>query len=289
MSPREGGTDAVGLKALWNQGSTLLTLLGLLAYVLGRLMVDGFYGQLHTTAEAAGVGYASILEPAAIATAAAGVVWAGVTLGVNALQVSSKWAKTITSFIFGIVVVAGGGGALVLAGNILSADLTDAVSTLLLTGAIPALGTLLGKIPGIRLPRAGEAKPPDGQLPNGTNPGSRDRLKLLANIAWSFVFLGGLLVAAHQFGVREGRLAAEGKPVNVAYFGFDIPSIGASVVRVQPITPSPAFKQLSSRACWLEIGSGPSGVLLYDPSDMATLTISPDQIVVTSANPSCMK
>jgi hypothetical protein len=63
-SAAEAGIAA--LKAVWGQASTLVPLLAAFSYGLGRLMVDGFYGQLHTTAEAAGLGYGAILEPAAI-------------------------------------------------------------------------------------------------------------------------------------------------------------------------------------------------------------------------------
>lgn len=285
--PPGSGAYLVWMKGLWNQASTLITLLGLLAYLLGRVMVDGFYGQLHTTAEAAGVGYAAILEPAAIAMAVASFIWIGIVTAINSLPVSRKWKQIISGIVFGVII--GGSGGLALTSNILPFDLTDTLTTFLLTGAIPAIRTLLSRIRGTSAADTAESRSSTSDAPNGPSPDSYPWVRPTVATVVSVLFIGGLFFGAHLFGVREGTKAADGNPVNAAYFWLDIPSISATVVSVQPITPSAAFKQLTSRNCWLEIGSGPSGVLLYDPTDKATLTVSADQIVIASADPSCMK
>ena len=283
----DSGTYLVWMKGLWSQASTLITLLGLLAYLLGRVMVDGYYGELHTTAEAAGVGYAAILEPAAIVMAVASFIWIGIITAINSLPVSQRWKQIISTVIFGVII--GGSGGLALASNFLPLDLTDTITTFLLTGAIPAIRILLGRMRDAHASDTAESGSSTSDAPSGLSPDSYPWVRPAVATVVSVLFIGGLFFGAHLFGVREGTKAADGNPVNAAYFWLEIPSISATVVSVQPITPSTAFKQLTSRSCWLEIGSGPSGVLLYDPTDKATLTVSADQVVIASADPSCME
>jgi hypothetical protein len=287
LLPSDRGTYLVWMRGLWNQASTLITLLGLLAYLLGRVMVDGFYGQLHTTAEAAGVGYAAILEPAAIVTAVASFIWVGIVTAISSLPVSQRWKQIIEGIIFGAIIAASGG--LALTSNLLPLDLTDTITTFLLTGAIPAIRILLSRIRGVRAAGTAAADSSASGTSNGPSLDGYPWVRPTVATVISVLFIGGLFFGAHLFGVREGTRAADGNPVNAAYFWLEIPSISATVVSVQAITPSAAFKQLTSRSCWLEIGSGPSGVLLYDPTDKTTLTVPVDQIVIATADPSCMR
>jgi hypothetical protein len=99
--------------------------------------------------------------------------------------------------------------------------------------------------------------------------------------------LVGLSIGAHETGAYYGRKAVSGKSVNVNVFGFSVPSITASVVHVQPIMPSAALDQLSKARCWLQLGPGGSGLLLYNPTDHVTLTVSADQVVITAGRTTC--
>ncbi len=113
--------------------------------------------------------------------------------------------------------------------------------------------------------------------------------KRAISVILSLAFLTGIFFGAHELGYHEGRKAASSKPVDISIFGFDVPSITATAVRIQPIESSPGLEQLTTDGCLLEIGSGPTTVLLYDPADKNTLAVPSDQVVVLGSNEGCPK
>jgi hypothetical protein len=105
----------------------------------------------------------------------------------------------------------------------------------------------------------------------------------------SIAVLTGLFFTAHEFGIYEGKRAASGKSVSITLLGFNIPSITATVVRVQPATSGPALDQLGKSRCLLQVGPGASEVVLYNPATQATTMVSAEQILVSSAGAACPK
>jgi hypothetical protein len=256
---------------LWKQLPAMIATLGLPAYIVGRFAVDGFYGQLHTTAEAAGIGYASILEPAAIVTAIGTLLCIILIWSANAIP-DNHW------------IIRGAAIAIAVVAALLDSFNSGGASIVLLAVTlVPAAQVLFGT-----KHNAGTDQFPERIASIARN------IPVWLNFVITplpLILFVGSLFGAHYYGKYEGNHAAAGNPVTLRYLGLTIPSMLATVVHVQPIPSGPAVKELNSQYCWLEIGTGagPAGVLLYDPATKVILTISPDQIVMTSANPSCLK
>jgi hypothetical protein len=278
--------EVIAARAVWSQAPTLIPLLAALSYGLGRLMVDGFYAQLHTTAEAAGLGYGSILEPAAILTAVLAAIGTAIAMVSDALLVAGGWLlKRRRIFEFSLLLVGGVGGGFALV--FVQIVRVDEIIALVSGVSLPAFRTLLDKFGSVRDRRVGKARASAETSLSGSASIDRDGVKRVVSVVLSLGFLISLLFGAHELGVYEGRQAAGGRPVNMSFLGFNVPSVTATAVRVQPIASSPAFAQLDTGRCWLEIGSGGPSVLLYDPAGKSTLAVPSDQIVVTIADPSC--
>src|ERR1700677_2779225 len=86
---KTAGINAV--KGMWEQAPKLLPLLGVFFYGLGRFAVDGFYARLNTTADAAGIGYLSTIEPAAILAAVLAIVGTAIVIVFDVFKVFFLW------------------------------------------------------------------------------------------------------------------------------------------------------------------------------------------------------
>jgi hypothetical protein len=272
-------------KAVWSQAPTLIPLLAVASYGLGRLMVDGFYEELNTTAEAAGLGYASILEPAAILTAFAVAIGTVIAMFLDAFQVIGVWLFRQRRKVFFMLGFAGLAGGVAVFTAIVRADVI--IDTLVSTVLLPTFRTLVDKFGSARDRLIGENRARTDRTLMGAPSARRPIAKRAVSVILSLGILVGLFVGAHELGSHEGRQAASGKSVNISIFGFDVPSITATAVRIQPIGSSPALEQLTTDGCLLEIGSAPTTVLLYDPADKSTLTVPSDQVVVVDSNKKC--
>ena len=285
VADRATAAGVIAAKAVWGQASTLIPLLAVASYGLGRLMVDGFYAQLHTTAETVGLGYSSILEPAAILTAFGAVVGTVIAMLLDAFQVIGVWLFRQRRKAFVLLSLAGlAGGAAVLA-EIARADVI--IDTILTSVALPAFRALVDKFGSARNRRIGQVRAREDRSLMGTPSARRSIAKRTISVILPLGLLVGLFFGAHELGSHEGRQAASGKPVDINIFGFDVPSITVTAVRIQPIGSSPVLEQLTTDGCLLEIGSSPTTVLLYDPADKSTLTIPSDQVVVIGSNAKC--
>ena len=278
---RAAEAEIIAARAVWSQAPTLIPLLAALSYGLGRLMVDGFYGQLHTTAEAAGLGYGSILEPAAILTAILVTVGTAIVMMADGIVVSAKWLlerRRVLEFVLLIAIIPVGGAALLF---IQAVRIDDILAALVSGFVLPAFRTLLDKFGSAWDRRVGKARATADRSLSGSPTMDRAGVKRTILVVLSLGFLVSLLFGAHELGTYEGRQAATGKPVDITFLGFNVPSISATAVRIEPIVSGPAFEQLASVKCWLQIGSGNASVLLYDPAEKTTLIVPSDQIVVT--------
>jgi hypothetical protein len=283
--PIEAGVRAV--RMLWGQASLLIMLIGLLSYGLGRLMVDGFYGELHTTAEAAGLGYASILEPAALFTAIVAIIGTALAAISDALLAAACWLiehRHVFFLVLGLVALATGAVYLIAIARI------DELLAFLSSVSVVAFNTLLRKFQGI-LGRStgGKTRAPTNAAARsvGLRPPPSTKLQRVISVTLSIAVLAGLFFTAHEFGIHEGRQAASGKSVSITLLGFNIPSIIATVVRVQPDTSSPALDQLGKAHCLLQVGPGSSELVLYNPATKTTTTVPADQFLVSSAGATC--
>jgi len=281
---RAAEAEVIAARAVWNQAPTLIPLLAALSYGLGRLMVDGFYAQLHTTAEAAGLGYGSILEPAAILTAILVAVGTAIAMMSDAIVVAGRWLlerRRVFEFILLIIILPAGGIALIF----IQVVRIDEVLALVSGFALPAFRTLLDKFGSAWDRRVGKARASADTSLSGSRPLDRAGVKRAIFVVLSLGFLVSLLFGAHELGTYEGRQAAAGQPVDITFLGFNVPSISATAVRVEPMASSASFQQLVNGKCWLQIGSGGATVLLYDPADESTLVVPSDQIVVIMEKP----
>ncbi len=285
MADRATAAGAMAAKAVWGQASTLIPLLAVASYGLGRLMVDGFYAQLHTTAEAAGLGYSSILEPAAILTAFGAVIGTVIIMLLDAFKVIGVLLFRHKKKAFFLLGLAGLAGGVAVVAEIARADVL--IDTFLSSVALPAFRTLVDKFGSARNRRIGEARAKEDRSLMGKPPARGSIAKRTVSVLLALGLLVGLFFGAHELGSHEGRQAAGGKPVDISVFGFDVPSITVTAVRIEPIESSPALEQLTTDGCLLEIGSSPTTVLLYDPADKSTLTVPSGQVVVIGSNEKC--
>jgi len=287
VADRATAAGVAAAKAVWSQAATLIPLLALASYGLGRLMVDGFYAQLNTTAEAAGLGYASILEPAAILTAFTAAIGTVIAMLLDAFQVIGVWLfrhRRKAFFLLGFAGLTGGAAVFAV---IVRADVI--IETLVSAVLLPAFRTLVDKFGSARDRLIGESRTRTDRSLMDAPSAHRSIAKRAVSVILSLGILIGLFFGAHELGSHEGRQAASGKSVDMNIFGFDVPSITATAVNIQPIGSSPALEQLTTDGCLLEIGSDPTTVLLYDLADKSTLTVPSDQVVVVDSNEKCPK
>jgi hypothetical protein len=292
-APQSSVADAteagiIAVKAVWGQATTLIPLLAVASYGLGRLMVDGFYAQLHTTAEAAGLGYSSILEPAAILTAFGVVIGTVIVMLQDAFQVILvRLFRQREKILLPLSLVGLVGGVALFAEIARAADVI--IDAFVSGVALPAFRALVDRFGSARNRRIGATRIRVDRSLMG-EPSARPPIaKKAISVVLSLAFLASIFFGAHELGYREGRKAASGKFVDINVFGFNVPSITATAVRVQPIASSSVLEQLTTDGCLLEIGSDPTIVLLYDPADKTTLAVPADQVVVVDSNKSCPK
>ena len=253
LGDRAREASIIAVRAAWSQAPTLISLLAVLSYGLGRLTVDGFYAQLNTTAEAAGLGYSAILEPAAILTASMAAIGTVIVMLMDVIEVIGVWIfrqRTRMLWLAGFASLAAGSAAAIIAG-IARADLViDAIISS--AGSLPALRTLVDKFGSARDRRIGEARARDDRSLEYSVSARRPIAKRSVSVILSLVFLISLFFGAHELGSHEGRQVANGKPVHMSVFGFDVPSITAIAVYIKPTGSSSVLKQLAKNRCWLQ-------------------------------------
>jgi len=271
---REARASAIKTaKDILEQVPKLLPLLGVLCYGLGLLIVDGFYSRLNTTPDAAGVGYLSVIEPAA--------VWAGVlaiiavAMAMAANVVKEFWKRFTENIGFvrkAIQIVAALAFFAVITGFFVkNSALTRNIFILLAPAAVAIIVIPLELL--VRWYR---------------RPGSyQSAWSRVPPIGFSLILIVLLCFGAHYWGAFDAGKAVRGESVDVRIFGLDMSAIGATPVRIQAIDSSPAIKALSADACLLEIGSGSYSILLYDPADEDTLSIPLNDVVVISSSAPC--
>lgn len=91
----------------------------------------------------------------------------------------------------------------------------------------------------------------------------------------------GLCVGFHHWGVYDANKVKKGIPVQVDEAGFDLSSIGAIRVSLQPVDASPEVKSISASKCLLEIGQGPNDLIIYDASIHEAYSVPATEVVVT--------
>jgi hypothetical protein len=252
---------------IWKQVPTLLPLLGVLFYGLGRLMVDGFYTRLNTTAEAAGLGYLSIIEPAAVLAAVLAVAGTAIAMIFDVLKVFflsiMKYSKLLASLLtalasFGAVVI----GNYAFRNNTLFSLLLPLAFSL----GLVLLRFLMNVVRSIAARESG--------------------FRVLA-VSFSLIFLAVLCFGAHEWGVREAQKVEKGQSVDIKIGGLDMSAISALPVQIRAIDMDPTIKQLSTDSCLLEIGSGPYSFLIYDPAKQDVLSVPSNAVVVISSSAAC--
>jgi uncharacterized membrane protein YtjA (UPF0391 family) len=191
------------------------------------------------------------------------------------------WVLSLAGF-------AGLAGSLAIIAGILRADLViDAIASSV--GTLPALRALIDKFGSARDRRIGEERAiADHALEYSVLSGFTIVRRILF-VTTSMIFLISLFFSAHELGSREGGQVVNGRAVDMTVFGFNIPSITATAVSIKPVGSSSTLKKLAKDKCWLQIGSNPGVVLLYDPTNKSTITVPSDQVIVISSAKSCPK
>jgi hypothetical protein len=266
--------------------SGVLPILAVVSYGIGRLLVDGFYGRLNTTGEAAGLGYATIIEPAAIIFAAILGLVASVALLVTIIEWTiHHWHKIIVRVVVvGIEAVA----PLIL---VVLYILRNNANAVLLAGAA-ATGASVAALGSIAV----GVKPPSHTRPTGTKwvLNSMDWMKKEERkptiVVLSLAILVGVGFGAHDFGYHEGTWATKGHTVRVSIIGFRIPSISATPVYIDALAPSRRADSLLKSRCQMQIGQTGSSLLVYNVDRRIIESIPLSQVVVqqdASASTSC--
>lgn len=238
----------------WKEAAGFATLFGVLFYGVGRLLTDSFYGRLGTTADLAGVGTLPILEPAVVAAAILAIVATIIMILPDVISSSVDWTGKLLL----------GGGLVILTGG---------VTILVRYGIFAVMILLIVLMPALvnRMRKLGKS-----------SPGPRIFL-----VVASLVLLVGACVIAHATGVQAADNVEEGEAVHLNFLGLDISSISATRVQIRAIDTSVVIEQLAADPCLLQIGSGPSDILLYDSTAHQTLGIpsSEVEVVTPSASP----
>jgi len=262
---------------MWGQVPKLLPLLGVLFYGLGSLVVDGFYTRLNTTPDAAGIGYFSIIEPAAVFAAMLAIIATAIAMVFDVVKGFFQWvvdnsilvrwvANVLASLATLIVAII---AFLVLKQSELWRSVLILLAPVVLTIVIIPLQILIKWFgdPEIR----------------------KSAWTRVLSVGLSLAFLVALCFGAHEWGVHDAGKVARGESVDVRIFGLDMSAIGAAPVHIQAVDSSPVIEKLSTDTCLFEIGSGPYNILLYDPVIGDTLSIPSNEIVVISSSMPCKK
>jgi len=267
---KTAGINAV--KGMWEQAPKLLPLLGVFFYGLGRFAVDGFYARLNTTADAAGIGYLSTIEPAAILAAVLAIVGTAIVIVFDVFKVFFLWiVKHQSKFQLALSVLGLLTSIAILVTGIFHFNLN---SNLLGVGTL-AIGILTPAIYSLRV-LINLFRSPNTAWPR------------LLSVGFSLIVLIGLCFGAHELGVHEAGKVARGQAVDIRILGLDMSAINATPVHIQAIGSEPAIKQLSD-GCPIEIGSQPFTILLYDPASQSTLSVPSSEVVVINSSAPCRK
>jgi hypothetical protein len=107
----------------------------------------------------------------------------------------------------------------------------------------------------------------------------------VAAVGITSMIIIGLCVGAHYWGVYDADKVMKGIPVQVDEAGFELSSIGAIRVSLQPVDASLAIKSISAGKCLLEIGEGPDDLIIYNASIHEAYSVPAAEVVVTDVNP----
>jgi hypothetical protein len=268
---------------MWKEAPKLLPLLAVVCYGLGRLIVDGFYSRLNTNAEAAGVGYFSIIEPAAVFAAIIAIIGTAIAIVFDVANVCFRlirakiadWIKAnsvrpltkiigrVASLAFITIVIASFAKVSPWWHN---TDVRLVIMPSTLVAVIVAVWTT-----------------------HNTFGSDTTRWTRASFVGLSLISLAILCFGAHEWGVYEAGKVANRQEVSMNILGLDMSAVGAAPVRVQTINTNPAIEQLSLDGCLLEIGSGPYNFLFFDPVNRKTLSVPANEVVVTSSSAGCKK
>ena len=233
-------------------------------------MVDGFYTRLNTTAEAAGIGYLSIIEPAAVLAAVLAVIGTAVAMIFDILKELFLWIMRYSSILASIFTVLAV-GALISVVNILFSNLAHNTFFGFLIGLLApvVIFAMRALIFGLR------------------NLATRKSAYRVISVVFSLIFLAALCFGAHEWGVHEAAKVAKGGTVDLRIGGLDMSAISALPVQIQAIDLNPVIKQLSANSCLLEIGSGPYSFLIYDPARQDVLTVPSNAVILINSSAAC--
>jgi hypothetical protein len=269
------------LTDIWKQAPKLLPLLAVVCYGLGRLIADGFYSRLNTNAEAAGVGYLSIIEPAAVTAAIIAIIGTAIAIVFDVANVcfrwirgnTVRWIKTIGISV--LIVSAAAIIAIVMTPFAKVSPLWHNINVRLvivpsiLVAFILALWTALTIF--------------------GSDKTSKSAWPRVVFVVFSLISLAVLCFDAHEWGVYEARKVVKSQEVSMNILGLDMSAVGAAPVRVQAINANPVIEQLPVDGCLFEIGSGPYNFLFFDPVNRKTLSVPANEVVVISSSAACKK
>jgi hypothetical protein len=268
---KTAGINAV--KGMWEQAPKLLPLLGVFFYGLGRFAVDGFYARLNTTADAAGIGYLSTIEPAAILAAVLAIVGTAIVIVFDVFKVFFLWiVKHRSKFEVLLSLL----GFLVSIAILITGIFHFNLNSTLWNVAPLAIGILTPAIYSLRV-LINLFRSPNTAWPR------------LLSVGFSLIFLIALCFGAHELGVHEAGKVARGQAVDISVLGLDMSAINATPVHIQAVGSGSVIKQVSGDGCLIEIGSQPFTILLYDPASQATVTVPSSDVVVINSSASCRK
>jgi hypothetical protein len=317
---RQASKGASAAAALWKVGASVVTLLAALFYGIGRLLADGFYTHLNTTASAAGVNTISIIEPAAVLGALVALFATAVLMLLDILQRAFDWVQENAGIIVALVVAATvlataialsviyfekAKAAFIAFGTAIILQIVLYFFRLVVGGvrararakaakeaeadAVP--GAEADAVPGAEadaVPGA-EADAVPGAEADAVPGAEADAVPGAVSNLWRVTVVGvtamvviGLCIGAHYLGVYEANRVKKGLAVDVSEAGLNISSIGAIPVRLLPIDSSHAIESLSAYNCLLEIGSGASDLIFYDANNHETLSVPASEVVVVS-------
>jgi hypothetical protein len=280
-------------RSLFDQAPSVLPLLAVVSYALGSILVNGFYSRLHTTAEAAGLGYISIIEPGAVIFGLAAVFGVAGKVSYDEIRKAyfkfvkphGRGLKAVTLILTPIVVAALAVTEIVISSAYNKIEFTS----FFVVGAVAAaIQSLLGVF-GSTKERQAEAERQVKAIEEEhekvviltTNEKISPSTRTGIQIVLSLMVLVGASVGFHFFGTYEGSLANGGKAVNVSWLWIPIPGLSATSVSIAPLSHSPNIASIQDAGCLLQIGSNNGDLLLYEVKSSTPISVPSSSVVVT--------
>ncbi len=282
----------------------ILSLLGLFSYGLARFAIDAFFERFKIAPEDVGLGYASILGPAAFLTTAI-FAFSAITLFVlSALpervqrapqrlaKVMPTAAFVLASQLINVIFAAVALGLFILFRKIVEGLAvfggpnsfgTKLVLSLyaLGIGSSVVVYALRDLIVGAR--RIAKVARISLGVEDEEKISQPSRLVAVLQVLVAVAVLGAVLFAAHRFGAQQASQAAVGRSVEIRLAGILAPGLSARHASVAPASNTANLGGAEKSRCLMHIGEGGGFAIFYEVDSRRTIRLPVGLVVISEA------